>query len=812
MQKLAVVGSVLYVAAHPDDENTRLISYLSNGAKVRTGYLSLTRGDGGQNLIGPELGAGLGVIRTQELLEARRVDGGEQFFSRAVDFGYSKGPAETLAKWGENEVLSDVVRVIRKFRPDVIVTRFDADGSGGHGHHTAATLLARKAFALAADPDAFPEQGLAPWQTRRLFFNASIWWRRDVRAHARDHPDRWVVVNVGGYDPLLGASYTELAGRARSQHRSQGFGSEQPWGPLDEYLRLDLGKELAEPDMFDSIDLTWDRIPGGAAVGQSIQTLIDAYNPARPEESMVGLTKLLATLWETRGELQIDSAGRAWIERTIQGVEELILQVTGTVIEVRAPKPTLAVGESMETQFEAMQRGPGSGFLWTTSQSPSPVENGTVKAAPSKTLSRTGRFPAEAAVGSVRPLGVDEPYWLTSPFRTLYSPPPGYDGTEAISRPHVPFSLFPAVETGGDRYPLLHPQRYLMHTWVERVEGQRSRPVVVTPIASLTPADPVTLVTGETAEVVVEVQSMTDDLSGEVTVAVPAGWSVTSRPHAIDSLGRGERRRLTFRLRRGEDATWGPLRFRMEGPSGRADRTMHVIDYSHIVPQVWYSPAETRLVPLDVEVSVQSVGYIDGAGDDVPRALRRLGLRVDKVDPATAEPADLAKFDAIVVGIRAYNTVDAMARLQPSLMDYVKAGGTLVAQYNTASRDMVIDPRRIGPYPFQLTRGRVTVEEAPATFLLPNHPALNVPNRITAADFDGWVQERGLYFAGDLDPSYTAPIAWNDPGEAPLNGALISCDHGEGRFIYTGISFFRELPAGVPGAYRLFANLLARRQ
>lgn len=808
MHKLGVVGSVLYVAAHPDDENTRLISYLSKGKKVRTAYLSLNRGDGGQNLIGPELGAGLGVIRTQELLEARRIDGGEQFFTRAVDFGYSKSPEEAFAKWGKTEVLSDVVRVVRTFRPDVIVTRFDVDGSGRHGHHTASAILAREAFALAADPEAFPEQiaeGLQPWQTTRLFFNASTWWAQDVRARAQKDPEHWVAMEVGGYDAMLGMSYNEIAGRARSAHRSQGFGSALPVGSQTEYLRLDLGQPMLAPDPFDGIDLTWGRIEGGAAIGAAIEQLIASFRPENPAASFDQLVALGQQLETTAAVLEPGGPDAAWMRRTIGGVHRLLQQVTGTVIEVEAERGSVARGESLALQVSAIERQAGAFFEVAGVSGGLGGEESEGWGA----LPLNDEMEREFEIVTDETTPVDQPYWLTNPGGTLYDPTgTGHLGIEPMSKSSAVFRTELRVPSHEVSFGV---ERELTYKWVERVEGQRTRRARVTPVASIEPLDSVVIVRGTDATIGVEVEALRDGLSGQLKVAPPTGWTVKSAPLPVEGMERGERRSFEVQLMRTGSAADGQLRFSFEGPQGSTDRTMHVIDYPHIVPQTWYSPAELRVVPLDAAVNVTSIGYINGAGDDVPRALRRLGVTVEIIDPENATAAELARFDTVVVGIRAYNAVPAMARVQPLLMDFVKEGGTLLVQYNTASRDMVVDRRNIGPFPFSLTRGRVTVEEAPATLLLPEHPLLTVPNQLVEADFDGWVQERGLYFAAELDSAYSALIAWNDPGERPLNGALIACDYGEGRFIYTGISLFRQLPAGVPGAYRLLANLIARR-
>ncbi|MEO6711335.1 MAG: PIG-L family deacetylase [Planctomycetota bacterium] len=803
MHKLEVLGSVLYIAAHPDDENTKLISYFSNGRQVRTAYLSLTRGDGGQNLIGPELGDALGILRTQELLEARRIDGGEQFFTRAVDFGYSKNPEETFAKWGRQEVLGDVVRVLRQFRPDVIITRFATDGSGGHGHHTASALLAGEAFDLAADPKAFPEQiaaGLEPWQAKRLFFNASSWWSKDLPAQAQADPSTWATIDVGGFDPLLGTSYTELAGRSRSQHKSQGFGAAETRGELTEYLRLDKGAKLASPDIFDGVELSWKRVPGGERAQAMARELSDSFDLRAPDKSLAKLGALVAALDELAAA---KGPEQRWAKLQAAAARELILQVCGAVIEVSASSPRVAQGENLAVTLSSMRRRPDprleiTGFV-APGGAPIPL---------AKELPWNRPLVADFAYAVPTSQAIDQPYWLAAPHTTLYRPDAAeYSGVEPASRSSSMFRGELKLPGGA----VLVAERGLMQTWIDRVAGERTRPVVITPVASIEVDDAVAVVTGERTQVCVEVQALCDELSGRLEVSAPDGWTIDKAPQPVEKLRRGELARFTIELRRAKNAPAGTLHFSFAGPKGSSDRTMHVIDYPHILPQTWYTPADVKLVLAEVAVSIRTVGYIDGAGDDVPKALQRLGLAALRIDPASAHPSDLEKCDAIVTGIRAYNTVPALARFQPTLLAYVENGGTLLVQYNTSGGDLVLDAKKIGPYPFTLTRDRVTVEEAPATFLAPAHALMNVPNKLGPADFEGWVQERGLYFTGEQDSRYTALIAWNDPSEKPSNGALIACDFGKGRFVYTGISLFRQLPAGVPGAYRLLANLLSRR-
>ncbi len=804
-QKLSVLGSVLYIAAHPDDENTRLISYLSNGRQVRTAYLSLTRGDGGQNLIGPELGAPLGVLRTQELLEARRIDGGEQYFTRAVDFGYSKNPEETFAKWGREAILSDVVRVVRHFRPDVIITRFATDGTGGHGHHTASAMLAQEAFDLAADASAFPEQlaqGLAPWQAKRLFFNASSWWNSKIAEEAAANPSLWITVDVGGYDALLGASYTEIAGRSRSQHKSQGFGAAETRGSLTEYLRLDRGAAFASNDPFDGMDLSWGGVAGAQAVQAVAEKLVQGYDLLAPERSLEDLAALVQAL----DALAATGVPRSeWAAFQAQRTRELMLQVCGVVIDATASARSAALGDSLPVAWSAVQRRSGP-KLQVVRVGP----RGSLDQVVDQTL--PWNRPLSLDLTQALPSGqggllIDQPYWLTGRVAPSTAAGSALQGVEPVAQGVLSVRCSLRTERGLEWIV----DRPVLHKWVDRIDGERARAVVVTPVASIEIPRPVAVFTHESAAIHVQVQALVDDLSGTWKVELAPGWSLQGSPPEVSALRRGERSEWNLVVSRAADAQAGWLRFAFVSERGTADQTMHVIDYDHILPQTWYAPAQVRLVPLDVSVNVKHVGYIDGAGDDVPQALEQLGVVVHRLDPSTASDADLDRCESIVTGIRAYNTNAELARFQPRLLAWVERGGTLLVQYNTSGNDLVLDPRKIGPYPFALTRERVTVEEAPAAFASPEHPLLTTPNRLLASDFEHWVQERGLYFAGELDQRYAAPITWNDPGEKPAFGGLISCEYGQGRFTYTGISLFRQLPAGVPGAYRLLANLIARR-
>ncbi len=792
MQKLNVLGSVLYIVAHPDDENTRLIAWLANGKKVRTADLSLTRGDGGQNLIGPELGDALGIIRTQELMEARRIDGGEQFFTRAVDFGFSKNAKESFEKWGHDEVLSDVVRVIRTFRPDIIITRFPPTREAGHGHHEASAILAEEAFKLAGDSTAFPDQvkSLGVWQPRRLFFNGSTWWKKNLAEIAK--PDSgWYTVDVGGYDPLLGLSYTEIAGRSRSLHKSQGFGAAETRGEMLEYLKLIAGDKPKGADIFEGIDMTWGRVEGGDEVMKITTSLLADYDLRSPQKS---IPKLLE-LYPDFSKRQQPFSPKVWDILESKGIGSLLVACSGIALEAKSDAQLVAHGGSYTMSVSATKRSDVRSF----------INYGDVVVD-----SLRLNVPWEKSIVSTAGSNAAGPYWLEKPHTTLHQVQDTGLVGQAVSSPDLVYS--PRLKF--DNIKEIYVRTPLVYKWVDRVDGERIRPVYITPVASIVPERNTWLIQELGSSIDVDVVALTDNLSGTLACSAPKGWIVTPTSVGIQGMKRDERRSFTFQHTGSNKPEPGMLQFLFTSADGqhKSNKTLHEIDYPHIMPQVYYTPAEVKMIPLDVKTTAKTVGYIKGAGDDVPQAIEQLGATVDFIEPATATLESITKYDAIVVGIRAYNNNQGMKRFNPVLMKYVENGGTVVVQYTTRTSDMVLPDSLIGPYPFKLTRDRVTVEEAPPTFLDAKHPLLNTPNTITTADFDGWVQERGLYFCGSLDPHYTPLIAWNDPGEQPLNGGLITCDYGKGRYVYTGISFFRELPAGVPGAYRLFANLISKRE
>ncbi len=794
LDKLQVLGSVLYVAAHPDDENTAALAYFSKGRKLRTGYLSMTRGGGGQDLIGPELDDSLALIRTQELLAARRVDGAEQFFTGAVDFGFSKTPEETFSIWGHEAALADVVWTLRSFRPDVIVTRFPPTGGGTHGHHTASAMLALEAFKAAADPTRFPEQlaYVKPWHATRILWNS---FRPQSE---RDHmgPGSFLSFDVGQYNALLGKSYAELAAESRSMHRSQGFGAVAFRGSRLEYLEP-LAGSPAKDDLFEGLDLSWRRVSGGAAVGE---LLAQARREFRPEQPAA----ILPLLLQAKARLE-PLAMDPWAAQKLQELVEVIRSAAGIWVEAIADRQAVSPGGAVKVTATAMARGSAAVTLDSVSVTfvPSHVRNQLMPA----NESLKDNF--DIAV----PLSLPEsqPYWLktvrTGGRHSAASP-------KLMGQAEDPPSLSASfrLKVQGQSFELSVPVQYRFR---DPVLGERYQPLVVMPPVMVNLPERVQVLADPAPkEITLRLWAGTSPASGTLRFQLPEGWKADpaeipfSLPKAMEEL------KVTTRITPPVAPGIGELRVlvEMEGRTTPA-RGRVQINYPHIPLQTVFPLATARLVRLDLRHNGHRIGYVMGAGDDIPRSLRSLGYVVDLLSDEALASVDLAPYDAIVVGIRAFNTRPALARLNARLLEYVAKGGTEVVQYNVngafpgTNADLATEA--IGPYGFHIGSKRVTDETAPVTFLAPNHPVLNWPNRITAEDFKGWVQERGVYFAEDLDPHYTPIFAMADPGEPPLNGSLIVAPHGKGQFVYTGLAFFRQLPEGVPGAYRLFANLLA---
>ncbi|MGO9207558.1 MAG: PIG-L family deacetylase [Candidatus Limnocylindrales bacterium] len=776
------MGSVLYVAAHPDDENTQLIAYLARSRGYRTAYLSITRGDGGQNVIGPELFEELGVIRTQELLAARRLDGGRQFFTRAIDFGYSKSSAETLRIWDRKGVVSDIVRVIRTFRPDVVITRFQG---GGHGHHTASAILTVEAYKLAGDPQAFPEQigELTAWQPKRLLQNSGGFGRGGGGGGAGS-----IRIDIGGNDPVTGEPLGAVAARSRSMHRSQGFGNfgGGGGGPRTDSFTV-LAGEPATKDILDGVDTTWARFPGGAEVARLADEAVAKFDMKDPAASVPALLAIRKRLSSIPSD-PVVAEKRHQLDRAIQDCLGLVVETTVPRAEV-VPGEVLALRHVATVAANVPVRWLAVHYPLTGQTAAQPID---LRAGQPATRDEKQTLPAAAPL--------TEPYWLRDEHSVgMFK----VDTGMLIGRPESPpaFPVEHQFQVGGETLEIADVPVQAA------TKGEPARRLdVIAPVALRYLSDVRLFAPGSERAVEVEVTAARSDVAGTLDLDAPDGWKVAPGAQPFRLAAAGDRTKLAFTVRApAEAATAGiTARAHVGGATWTSQRV--VIRHEHIPVQLLQPAARLKAVALDHAIKGRRVGYIPGAGDRVAESLAEMGYEVTLLTGDDLTPDKLRGLGAVVIGVRAYNVRNDLAAHLPALFDYVAGGGTVVAQYN---RPNGLRTSRIAPFDLRLSDARVTDENAPVTFLAPGHPALTTPNRITAADMEGWVQERGIYFPAQWDPHFTPILASGDPGETPLKGGLLVAKYGRGYFVYTGLVFFRELPAGVPGAYRLFANLVS---
>lgn len=790
MEKLNVLGSVLYVAAHPDDENTRLLAYSANEMHYRTAYLSLTRGDGGQNLIGDELAEQLGLIRTQELLAARNVDGAEQFFTSAYDFGYTKSPEETFEFWDRERVLSEVVFIIRKFQPDVIICRFPSTGEGGHGQHTASAIIARDAFTAAADPNRFTEQlqYVKPWQSKRLLWNTFNFGNTNTTS-----ADQFKI-DVGLYNPLLGKSMGEIASESRSNHKSQGFGVPRNRGTQLEYFKTILG-DAPQNNLMDGVDPTWNRISGSQRIQTLVASLIREFSQRDPSASMPKLIEL-------RQEIQKLPESN-WRNQKMKEVEHLLLTCSGTWFEVYANEAYYAAGQVYDARMQAIVRS-------RTPVAIKSVSTDGFDTTLNQNLSFNQLFTLQRKVPISPSASVTQPYWLLRPHSggMFVSPPPERIG-QAQNDPPLAFTFI--VSFSGLEVAYTRP---VVYKFTDPVKGELYQPIVIAP--PVTATLPATIL-GCTSHqppppLDIRLKSFAGPVSGVLKVKAPSRWGISPKsvPFSFSKKGEEKTVRITIMPPAGfTDVIMDSLHVEAEVEGQTYRQSLKTIAYDHIPPVTYFPEATAKLFTVPFNTEVKSIGYIKGAGDKIPGLLSRLGFQVTQLEEDDVMNSPLGTYDVIITGVRAYNTNEWLRNAQPKLLDYVMAGGVYLVQYNT-SDDLVTD--QLGPYPFRITRQRVTDETADVRFPDPADPILNFPNKITEADFDGWVQERGLYFVGEVDPGYRKILSMNDRGENSLDGALIVANYGKGKYVYTSLSFFRELPAGVPGAARLFVNLISRNE
>jgi len=795
VEKLNVLGSVLYIAAHPDDENTRLISYFANDRKLRTAYLSLTRGDGGQNLIGTQIWEKLGLIRTNELLRARSVDGGQQFFSRANDFGYSKHPDETLAFWNKDEVMHDIIKVIREFRPDVIVNRFDHRTPGRtHGHHTSSAMLSVEAFDIAGDATAYADRlaHLEPWQPERVFFNTSWWFYGSRDNFAKADKTNLFAADAGVYYPMRGISNTEIAARSRSMHKSQGFGSTGTRRSEMEYVELIKGSTpTSKEDPVSGIDLTWNRVKGGGAIKAKVDALLSNFNFNKPSDNipaLVSIYKSIERIEDTH-----------WRGIKLDEIREIIIASAGLYLEARSQSPTAVRGETVNINLEAINRSDANVRLKSVSMS----DEYTVIEV-NEALNFNERKNLESVLPIEASAALSNPYWLNKPGTMgMYH----VDDERMIGQPMPPAARHAIFELEIEGISVAITKDIVFKR-NDPVDGEVYAPFYIMPFASVAFTDPVYIFPdSEAKEVAVTLKSYKDNLKGTLTVAHPEGWNINPSSIAIDLKKKGSEQDYTFSINGPSSAASAELELKLTTDDGAVlDQAVTEINYDHIPDQVLLSPAKAKFERLSLRTKGNNIAYLQGAGDDIPKSLRQIGYNVTDIEVSDIYAGGLSHYDAVVMGIRAYNTKKELLLKKDALLDYMNQGGTVVVQYNTSRRVKGDD---IAPYPMELSRNRVTDELATVTFEVPEHEILNYPNKITTDDFENWVQERGLYFPNNWDNKYESPLSCFDKGEDAQLGGLLVAEVGKGHFIYTGYSWFRQLPAGVPGAFRLFANMLS---
>lgn len=727
LKQMEVLGSVLYIAAHPDDENNAFLPYLTKERRYRTAYLSLTRGDGGQNLIGKEQGIELGLIRTQELLAARMQDGAEQYFSTAYEFGYSKSAKEALAIWDHQKVLGDVVWVIRKFQPDIIITRFPGDARAGHGHHAASSIIAQEAYLAAADPNQFKEQfkyGVQPWKAKRILWNTFNFGTVNTTN------DNQLKIEVGGYNPTIGKSYGEIGAEARTMHKSQGEGRPRRRGSYFEFFQH-LNGDSAKVDIMDGVVTNWSRL-NAAYIQSSIQQIISAYKIDQPASSVQSLVQLYQAV-KKLPESQWKAFQLNLIQSAIESASGLLLEATTTKQQV-VPEGDLTIQilvnqrSNVKTSLEKMKFLSNQNTIKDSSVQINLLPN------QNQQLNFSFKVPATQTIS--------QPYWL------VYPKTEGMfvvqDQTMVGKAENDPtFSVVFNYTIEGQEFEKQYPVQY---KYLDLTKGDVYQPIVVLPKKEVAPVKKVVLVP-------------------------------TNSNAALPAFEKG---------------------------------IFHkTIQYDHIPAQTYFQEASIQVVKVDIKKQGQKVGYIDGAGDAIPEALEQLGYEVVYLKEADIIPAHLKGLDAIVVGIRAFNMYAYLSEKQAVLNEYIANGGNLIVQY-LKSNQVGTQNIKVGPYPLTVNSGkRVTEENSNVTFLLPNHPVLNFPNKISNQDFDNWVQERSTYQAENIDVHFQTPLQMNDTGEAPSQGSLLIAPFGKGNFAYVSLALFRQLPAGNPGAYKLFANLLS---
>ena len=755
LKKLNTVGSVLYVAAHPDDENTRLLGYLANEKKLRTGYLSLTRGDGGQNLIGKEQGELLGLIRTQELLAARRTDGAEQFFTRANDFGYSKTPEETFTFWNKDSILADVVLTIRRFKPDLIICRFPTTGEGGHGHHTASAMLALEAFDAAADPKRYPEQlkYTQVWQAKRILWNTFNFGTTNTTDPSQ------LKIDVGVFNPLLGKSYGEIAADSRSNHKSQGFGSAKQRGSNIEYFKV-LKGDSVKLDLFEGINTGWTKFKGQEKIKQLIDDCIKKYAPQIPENSVADLVLIYKQIQALKDN---DQNLYYWKKQKLKETETLLLACSGLWIEASSPDYIGIPGQDVMITTQIVNRNKNEVKLNSISflQQSDTTTNLALKSNALYTFKRKEKLSSSLAFSN--------PYWLNQKhdigIYTVTNPLLiGKPENESTTKVLFNISILDLN---------LNIERPLINKYTDPVKGEIYRPFEILPPATVNIPEKVFVFTDQTAKTIsMIVKANTANVIGKIELKTTEGWNYSIKNPDFKLVNKGDEAIIEVIITANKNAKDGKIEASLNVNNITYNKSIKRIEYDHIPYQFILNDAEAGLVNIDLKKTGTSIGYIPGAGDDIPACLKQIGYNVTILTDELLSNENLSKYNAIVSGVRAYNTNDRLQIHYNKLMEYVKNGGNLIVQYNTNNR---IGPVKanIGPYPFTISRDRVTNEKAEIKFSNEKHIVLNSPNQITQKDFENWIQERGIYFATEIDKQYETVLTMNDPTEKPSDGSLI---------------------------------------
>jgi LmbE family N-acetylglucosaminyl deacetylase len=793
VQKLNTLASVLYIAAHPDDENTRLISYLSNHLDAQVGYLSITRGDGGQNLIGPELRDLLGVIRTQELLAARRIDGGEQFFTRANDFGYSKHPDEAFAIWSKEAVIKDVVWIIRNFKPDVIINRFDHRTPGStHGHHTGSAIASVEAFTLAADPNFAPEQlaHTQTWSPYRQFFNTSWWFYGSEENFEKADKSKLVSFDIGSFDPKTGLSNNEIAAQASSQHLSQGFGRMSQRGSSTEYVELINGPLPQNNDLFEGIDTSWNRVSGGKKIGKILSEVENNFNFQNPA---VHLKQLLEAY-----QLILNLDDSHWRNIKTKEISKLIQACAGLHVDFKTTSPNASAGSEISVGLEIIARNTSDIAIEGASV------NGIVLPKVQKQYLKPNEdvsFDNALFIPQGTPYSV--PYWLTKTGTLgLYR----VDDQALIGLPQTPRSLVGQVNLSILGMPFQLQSDLTYHHALPDV-GEIYQPFEIVPKVDVALDSKSFLFADSNPQnLKLKITAHVDNCSGEAGIRVPEGWTISPTISSFNINNKGESLTLDYVLHPPSSSAEANLTAFANIDGQSFEHELLQINYTHIPVQTILRPSEAKAVRLDINTVPLKIAFIAGAGDVTVESLARVGLQSDLIQASDISPELLSNYDVVITGIRAYNTVDDLKFKQNDLLDFVKQGGTMLVQYNV-NRGIVVD--QLAPVPIELSRDRVTDEFSPVEILDPTSPLMSFPNQLSSKDFDGWVQERGLYFPSSWNSAFKALLRMNDPNEPPTDGSVLVTDYGKGHYIYTGLSFFRQFPESVPGAYRFFVNLIS---